>query len=220
MYVLEMKGSMLLNRPPVATDPDFATSDFAAVPKRLSIVYHSAYGHTARVAETIAQGACTVPNVEVQVMSVSMVDWVALDASDVIIFGSPTYMGSVSADMKIFMDATSKRWKSRQWQGKLAAAFANSGGLSGDKLAVLQQLCLFAMQHGMLWAGMPLMPTGMGHEDLNRMAGFLGLMTQSDNAPAEMTPPAGDLRTAEWFGRYLAELSLSLPCQLAAQQSN
>lgn len=38
------------------------------------------------------------------------------------------------------MDSTSKRWKERLWQGKLAAGFANSGGLSGDKLAVLQQL--------------------------------------------------------------------------------
>ncbi len=188
--------------------------------KRLSVVYHSAYGHTARVAETIALGACGVPNVEVQVMSIRHVDWMALDASDVIVFGSPTYMGSVSADMKVFMDATSKRWKSRQWQGKLAAGFANSGGLSGDKLAVLQQFCLFAMQHGMLWAGLPLMPTGMGHDDLNRMAGFLGLMTQSDNAPVELTPPAGDLRTAEWFGRYLAELSLSTPRQLGTQQSS
>lgn len=185
--------------------------------KRLSIVYHSAYGHTARVAETIARGARAVPNVDVQVMSVSMIDWAALDASDGIVFGSPTYMGSISAEMKIFMDATSKRWKSRQWTGKLAAAFANSGGLSGDKLAVLQQLCLFAMQHGMLWTGLPLMPTGMGHDDLNRMAGFLGLMTQSDNAPADVTPPEGDLLTAEWFGRYLAELIVSLPCQLGSQ---
>lgn len=185
--------------------------------KQLSIVYHSAYGHTARVAETIAAGAREVPSVEVHVMSVGQIDWALLDASDVIVFGSPTYMGSVTADMKAFMDATSKRWKARQWQGKTAAAFANSGGLSGDKLAVLQQLCLFAMQHGMIWAGLPLMPTGMGQDDLNRMAGFLGLMTQSDNAPVEVTPPAGDLRTAAWFGRYLAELNVSAPRQLSAQ---
>ena len=60
------------------------------------------------------------------------------------------------------------------------------------------------MQHGMLWAGLPMMPTGRGTEDLNRMSSFLGLMTQSDNAPAEITPPKGDLDTALWFGEYLA----------------
>ena len=172
----------------------------------LCIVYHSAYGHTERVAHAIACGATQSGQVRVVVMSVHQPDWAALDQADGIVFGSPTYMGSVTADMKLFMDATSKRWKARQWSGKLAAAFANSGGLSGDKLAVLQQLCLFAMQHGMLWSGLPLMPEGHQPSDLNRMSGFLGLMTQSDNAPASETPPDGDIRTAAWFGDYLAQL--------------
>ncbi|MEK5760772.1 flavodoxin family protein, partial [Acinetobacter variabilis] len=88
--------------------------------------------------------------------------------------------GSVTADFKKFMDSTSKRWKNRLWQGKLAAGFANSGGLSGDKLAVLQQLNIFAMQHGMLWSGLPLMTTGHTETDLNRLSSCLGLMTQSD----------------------------------------
>ena len=62
------------------------------------------------------------------------------------------------------------------------------------------------MQHGMLWSGLPFMPTGRGSEDINRMSSFLGLMTQSDNAPPEMTPPDGDLETAARFGKYLALL--------------
>lgn len=173
------------------------------------IVYHSAYGHTERVAQAIAQGA-TQQSVQVGLMSVQQIDWDLLDQADVIVLGSPTYMGSVTTEMKQFMDATSKRWKARAWQGKYAAGFANSGGLSGDKLAVLQQLCLFAMQHGMLWAGLPLMPTGHQEYDLNRLSGFLGLMTQSDNAPVEVTPPQGDLDTAVWFGDYLAQLALEL----------
>lgn len=173
------------------------------------IVYHSAYGHTERVAQAIAQGAAE-QSVHVGLMSVQQIDWDVLDQADVIAFGSPTYMGSVTTEMKQFMDATSKRWKARAWQGKYAAGFANSGGLSGDKLAVLQQLCLFAMQHGMLWAGLPLMPTGHQEHDLNRLSGFLGLMTQSDNAPVEVTPPQGDLDTAVWFGDYLAKLALEV----------
>jgi NAD(P)H dehydrogenase (quinone) len=174
--------------------------------QQICIVYHSPYGHTERVAHAIAEGAKAVPHTQVHVMSVDHVDWHALDHADVIVFGSPTYMGSVSSGFKLFMDATSKRWKDRLWVGKLAAGFANSGGLSGDKLAVLQQLCLFAMQHGMIWSGLPLMPSGHGEHDLNRLSGFLGLMTQSDNAPAEVTPPAGDIATAKWFGKHLASL--------------
>lgn len=175
----------------------------------LAVAYHSPYGHTRRVAEAVATGAAGV-GVQVWLQDVAAdLQWSMLDRADTLVLGSPVYMGSVSAGMKTFMDGTSKRWKDRLWAGKLAAGFANSGGLSGDKLAVLQQLCLFAMQHGMLWSGLPLLPTGTGPQDLNRMAGFLGLMTQSDNAPVAQTPPEGDLRTAHWFGEHLAQLTLA-----------
>ena len=171
--------------------------------KSLAIVYHSPYGHTAKVASFIAQGATQV-GVQVHCMNIEHIDWDVLDQSNAIVFGCPTYMGSLTSGLKLFMEQSSKRWLARTWQGKLAAGFTNGGGLSGDKLAVLQQINLFAMQHGMLWAGLPMMPTGRGTEDLNRMSSFLGLMTQSDTAPAEITPPKGDLDTALWFGEYLA----------------
>ncbi|ALH95402.1 flavodoxin family protein [Acinetobacter equi] len=170
----------------------------------LAIVYHSPYGHTQKVAEWIAQGALTSLQ-RVVVMNVESVDWDYLDVADAIVFGCPTYMGSLSAAMKLFMEQSSKRWLARTWQGKLAAGFTNGGGLSGDKLAVLQQINLFAMQHGMLWTGLPIMPTGRSVTDLNRMSSFLGLMTQSDNAPVDVTPPKGDLETAFYFGEHIAQ---------------
>lgn len=173
--------------------------------KSLAIVYHSPYGHTEKVAQFIAQGAQNL-GVAVHIMNIEEIDWDVLDQVQAIVFGCPTYMGSVSGPFKMFMDSSSKRWKNRDWQGKLSAGFTNSGGLSGDKLSVLQQINLFAMQHGMLWSGLPLMPTGHGENDLNRLSSSLGLMTQSDNAPVEITPPAGDLKTAIWFGEYLAAL--------------
>lgn len=177
--------------------------------KSLAIVYHSPYGHTAKVADFIAQGAMKL-DITVHTLSIEQIDWDLLDQADAIVFGSPTYMGSVSGPFKMFMDSSSKRWKNRDWQGKLAAGFANSGGLSGDKLSVLQQINLFAMQHGMLWTGLPLMSTGHSDTDLNRLSSSLGLMTQSDNAPIEITPPQGDLDTAIWFGEYIAGLLLKI----------
>lgn len=172
--------------------------------KTLAIVYHSPYGHTAKVAHYIEQGAAQA-GVQVALMNVEQVDWELLDSADAIVFGCPTYMGSLTSAMKLFMEQSSKRWLARTWQGKLASAFTNGGGLSGDKLAVLQQINLFAMQHGMLWSGLPLMPTGRSATDLNRMSSFLGLMTQSDNAPVEVTPPEGDLQTAVLFGEHIAQ---------------
>ena len=172
----------------------------------IAVVYHSNYGHTKRVAEAIAIGARQqLAESQVRVIDVHEVDWGFLDQADLLVFGSAVYMGSVPAGFKTFMDETSKRWYNREWEGKWAAAFANSGGLSGDKLAVLQQICLYTMQHGMNWIGLPLMPTGHSEQDLNRLSSFLGLMTQSADAPPEQTPCQGDIDTAVWFGDHLAK---------------
>ena len=54
------------------------------------------------------------------------------------------------------------------------------------------------------------MPTGRSPQDINRMSSFLGLMTQSDNASVEITPPEGDLETARKFGAYLVGLKLKI----------
>lgn len=172
----------------------------------IAVIYHSNYGHTKRVAEAVVTGARQqLPVAQVKAIDVHEVDWEFLDQADLLVFGSAVYMGSVTAEFKTFMDETSKRWYHREWEGKWAAAFANSGGLSGDKLAVLQQICLFTMQHGMNWIGLPLMPTGHSEQDLNRLSSFMGLMTQSGDAPPEETPGKGDIDTAIWFGNHLAK---------------
>lgn len=179
----------------------------------IAIVYHSSYGHTKRVADQVAAGALAknIHAITIDVSECTSADapaWQALDDALMIVFASAVYMGSVTAAFKVFMEQTSRRWFNRSWQGKLAAGIANSGGLSGDKLAVLQQLCLFAMQHGMHWVGMPLMPTGRSEQDLNRLSGFLGLMVQSDDAPVTLTPCQGDMDSAHWFGEHLALTAL------------
>ena len=172
----------------------------------MAVIYHSNYGHTKRVAEAIVKGARQqLPEAQAKAVNVYDVDWDFLDQADLLVFGSAVYMGSVTAEFKTFMDETSKRWYHRKWEGKWAAAFANSGGLSGDKLAVLQQISLYAMQHGMNWIGLPLMPTGHEATDLNRLSSFLGLMTQSLDGPPEETPGPGDIDTAIWFGDHLAK---------------
>ncbi|MDO4896932.1 MAG: flavodoxin family protein [Moraxella sp.] len=176
----------------------------------IAIVYHSNYGHTRRVANAICAGANT--HLHAHLIDIDCLgddEWVVMDNADLIVFGTAVYLGGVTASFKAFMDSTSKRWVSRSWQGKLSAGFANSGGLSGDKLAVLQSLCLFAMQHGMNWVGLPLLPTGDGQHDLNRLSSFLGLMTQSIDAPPDVTPCQGDMDTAVWFGGHLAKTVLN-----------
>jgi len=193
-----------MNTPAKSSDTSTPTDNAPSV--SIAVIFHSNYGHTKRVAEAIVRGAHQqLPAAQAKAVDVYDVDWDYLDQADLLVFGSAVYMGSVTAEFKTFMDETSKRWYHRKWEGKWAAAFANSGGLSGDKLAVLQQISLYAMQHGMNWIGLPLMPTGHEAHDLNRLSSFLGLMTQSLDGPPEETPGSGDIDTAIWFGDHLAK---------------
>ena len=179
----------------------------------IAIVYHSGYGHTARQAEAVATGALTVADTNIALVKVEDVDqhWSTLEQSDAIILGSPTYMGSASAPFKAFMDASSKAWAGQKWKDKFAAGFTNSASQSGDKLNTLQQLAVFAAQHGMIWIGLGLMPgnntSNSSPNDLNRLGSYLGAMAQSnaDQGP-EFGPTAADLKTAEHLGSRVANI--------------
>ncbi|MDX2101695.1 MAG: flavodoxin family protein [Alphaproteobacteria bacterium] len=180
---------------------------------KIAVVYHSGFGHTKAVAEAVARGAGEVAGTEVSLISVEEYSERAaeLDAADGIVFGAPTYMGSASAQFKTFMDATGKTWYQQIWKDKLAAGFTCSASQSGDKLSTLQQLATFAMQHGMIWVSLGLLP-GNNHSkgsinDLNRLGSFLGAMVQANNDQGAEGIPTSDLDTAAHLGRRIAGLA-------------
>ncbi|WP_275166845.1 flavodoxin family protein [Citrobacter koseri] len=173
----------------------------------ISVIYDSGYGHTRKQAEAVAEGVREVERADVQLISLAdgEADWEALAASDAIIFGSPTYNGTISARFKAFMEAsTGKSWVPQLWRNKIAAGFTNSGAMHGDKMQSLVTLALFAAQHGMIWVGLDLFP-GKSDNDLNRVGGWLGAMAQSDDASPEITPIDSDLKTARYLGKRVAE---------------
>ncbi len=132
----------------------------------------------------------------------------ALDESDAIIFGSPTYMGGISAQFKSFMDATSPRYLQRKWVDKIGAAFTVSGLAGGDKLNMLISCATFAMQHGMIWTGVAESPvTGEGY---NRLGFFFGAAGVALFEPPSEMPNAEDRQTGEMLGRRVATLAMRL----------
>lgn len=174
------------------------------------IVFHSGYGHTAKVAEAIAEtsaGALLPIDAEGHLPEGG---WEQLQAARVIVFGTPTYMGGPSWQFKKVADASSKAWAAGAWKNKLAGGFTNSASMNGDKAVTLHYLVTLAMQHGMLWAGTAMMPANgkaARRDDVNWLGGFTGALAQSpaDAAPEEMAQ--GDLETARLYGRRIAELA-------------
>lgn len=178
---------------------------------KLVIIYHSGFGHTRAVAERIGQGAGSVlPDVHVVTTEEAMARPGLLLEADTLVFGSPTYFGTVSAEFKRFMESTGSAWSRQLWKDKLAAGFTNSSSVNGDKLSTLVTLSLFAAQHGMCWISLGLMPRydGRGRQlpEHNGMASYLGLMTLSDNSHSAFEEPA-DLISAELFGQRIAEIT-------------
>lgn len=177
---------------------------------RVAIVYHSEKNRTREIAHEVGQGAASVNGTDVTIMSVSDVDWKVLEQCDAIIFGAPTYMGSVSAQFKKFMDESGMIWMRHGWKDKLAAGFVTSYGYSGDKLNVLVQMAIYAAQHGMIWIGSGDAQQGTTPQDINRLGSFLGVMAQSDSTLDSVEPPSGDRKTAFNLGIRVAEFATKL----------
>jgi NAD(P)H dehydrogenase (quinone) len=197
--------------------------------KQIAIVYFSGSGHTQLLAEAVQRGAASISDTSAQLVPIDGRDIVGgrfqneallveLGKADAIIFGSPTYMGTIAAQFKAFADSTAGIWFTRGWKNKLAAGFTHSGSPSGDKLSTLQYLSLFAAQHGMLWIGnaeASSQETSGAH--VNRLGSFLGVMGFTQQPPGT-TPEvnAGDVLTAERLGRRVANLAQRFETELAA----
>lgn len=191
----------------------------------VSIVYFSGSGHTAKLAEAVAHGVDSVSGVKANLIALRGDDIVKgryqnaeviaqLDASDAIIFGSPTYMSGPAAQFKAFADATVGTWVQQKWRDKLAAGFTISGAPSGDKFSTLQYFQAFAMEHGMLWVGtgeLPMQPNGV-----NRLGSWIGVMAQArPDEATDVAPNAEDKHTGELLGRRVAGLVLRKPAAVA-----
>ena len=185
---------------------------------KVAVVYHSGSGHTRKMAEAVHAGAAGVAGIEARLLPIEGKDIVEgrwqndeilaeLDRCDAILFGSPTYMGCVSGQMKCFIDATAGRFASRAWKDKLAAGFSVSSGPSGDKLNTLKTLCVFAMQQGMIWVGQDRIPEDEG---INRFSFYLGAVGLAGQEPPEEAPGEADTETGRQLGARVAALAARL----------
>ena len=120
---------------------------------KLLVVYHSRSGNTAKMAEAVAEGARN-GGADVVMKKVDEATVEDLAAADGVVFGAPTYFGTLSAEMKSFID------KSVRVRGKLeskvGAAFTSSGSLSGGNETTLISIIEAMLIHGTIIVGDPI----------------------------------------------------------------
>ena len=115
---------------------------------RILLIYHSRSGNTETIANWIAE-AITEEGLEVACKRVEDTNLEELLKVDGLIIGSPTYYGTVSAEIKQFLDASIKYHG--KLDGKVGAAFstAASAGQETTVLSILESLLI----HGMIIQG-------------------------------------------------------------------
>jgi NAD(P)H dehydrogenase (quinone) len=121
---------------------------------RVLVVYHSEGGNTQLMAELVAEGARAVADTEVRLLSVTEATADDLVWCDGVALGSPTCLGTVSWQMKRFMDGlVGSCWP--EIEGKIGAAFSSEGGLQGGGELTCLTLLTILMNYGLLTFGIP-----------------------------------------------------------------
>lgn len=113
---------------------------------KVAIVFHSKTGNTEKMAEFVLKGCVAVPGIEAKLMSIDDLDDDYIVEARAVIFGSPTYEGSCSWQIKKYLDT-----QPRGLAGKLAGVFVSQnwpggGGASFAEMTIIAALLV----HGMI----------------------------------------------------------------------
>ncbi|MGE0454815.1 MAG: flavodoxin family protein [Vicinamibacteria bacterium] len=143
-------------RGPSPPAPSAAPSAGTPVPDevRVLIAYHSAGGHTAALAQAVAEGARREPFVLVSLEPVAKVTCAELLATDALIVGSPVYWSNMSAEVKKFFDDFTLECgmlpPGFPMRDKLGAAFVTAGEEASGKETTLAGLLAAMLGNRML----------------------------------------------------------------------
>ena len=149
----------------------------------VAIVHQIGLGHTRKRADAVRSGVEGNADVSATYILIDAegnlraTAWDELLTAEAIIFGAPTYMGSVSWQFKKFADASSKPWFGQAWKDKIAAGFTNSASMNGDKRSTLHYMITLSMNQN----------------------SEVGWIKRSGSAVRTIVP---DLSSAAWWIRY------------------
>jgi NAD(P)H dehydrogenase (quinone) len=195
---------------------------------KVLVLYYSSYGHVETMAGAVADGARSVPGVEVTLKRVPelMPEDVArqhgiklnqpapvaspkeLADYDAIIFGTPTRFGNMAAQMRNFLDQTGSLWVKGALVGKLASVFASTGSGGGNESTILTFIPTL-LHHGMIYAGLPYSCPELA--DLSEVKGGSPYGAATIAGPdGSRQPTAKELALARFQGRHVASIAAQL----------
>ena len=196
---------------------------------KVLVLYYSSYGHVETLAQAVADGARSVPGVEVAVKrvpeltppDVAQQSGYKLDQAapiaqpgeladyDAIIIGTPTRFGNMAAQMRNFLDQTGGLWFTRALVGKVGSVFASTASQHGGQESTILSTHVSLLHHGMIIVGLPY--TWAGNATMAEISGGTpygaSTITGGDGA---RQPSANELDGARFQGRHVAEITAQL----------
>jgi NAD(P)H dehydrogenase (quinone) len=195
---------------------------------KVLVLYYSAYGHIEQMAYAVAEGAKSA-GAEVDVKrvpelvpeDVAKASHYKLDQKapiakvddlanyDAVIFGSGTRYGTVTSQMRNFIDQTGGLWMKGALVGKVGSVFTSSGTQHGGQETTILGMITTLMHHGMVVVGLPYSFTGQTGVDEVKGGSPYGASTIT-GADGSRQPSKVELEAARYQGRHVAEIAAKL----------
>lgn len=195
---------------------------------KLLVLYYSMYGHIETMAQTVAEGAGNVADVEVSVKRVPELmpkdvaekagakldqDAPIAEPGELtdyhgIIFGTPTRFGNMCAQMRNFLDQTGGLWFGGKLIGKVGSVFTSTGTGGGNETTITS-FHITLLHHGFVIVGLPYSAHGL--MDINEVRGGspygAGTIAGPDGG---RQPSVLELALAKFQGQHVAEITKKL----------
>jgi NAD(P)H dehydrogenase (quinone) len=195
---------------------------------KVLVLYYSSWGHIEQMAYAAAEGAREagaevvvkrVPELvptEVAQAAHYKTDQKApiatveeLPEYDAIIIGTPTRYGTMTAQMKNFLDQTGALWAQGKLIGKVGSVFTSTATQHGGQEATILTTLPVLLHHGMVVVGLPYSFQGQMGVDQIRGGSPYGASTVA-GGDGSRQPSEIDLDGARFQGRHVAQIAAKL----------
>jgi NAD(P)H dehydrogenase (quinone) len=195
---------------------------------KVLVLYYSSYGHIERMADAAADGVREargdaivkrVPELvpeEIARKSGYKLDQKAPVATvdelpdyDAFIFGTPTRFGNMTAQMKNFLDQTSKHWLSGALIGKVGSVFSSTATQHGGQESTILTFHPVLLHLGMIVVGLPYAFQGqMGITEVMGNSPYGASTIAGGDGRRQPTPV--ELDGVRYQGRHVARIAAKL----------
>jgi len=200
---------------------------------KVKVVFYSMYGHVYQLAEAIAEGVRAIPETDVQILQVPelipdealvksgakaakevfahipIAKQSSLAEADAIIFGTPTRFGNMCAQMRNFLDQTTKLWLAGALIGKVGSVFISTASQHGGQETTIQSFHTSLLHHGMIIVGVPYSEKGLLNIEEVSGGTPYGATTIAGHDGSRQ-PSKNELAIARFQGQHVAEITRKL----------